>query len=107
MDFSLPLPIVHLGTEAKLHVRIVKTALIAPGKIVRFNQMYIQIRFIVVVSQAQVKSTEVFTCPLIVQKYYNVLSLRLNRAAKYQVFCYVPAGAKKNRTISPLIKIRL
>lgn len=67
MDLRLSFPAVYFRAESQLDVGIVETALIAAREIVRFDQVHIQIRFIEVVSQAQMKPAQMLSCPAITQ----------------------------------------
>lgn len=80
MDRRLPLPIVHFRAEAQLHVGIVEAALIATGEIVGLDQVHVQVRFIEVVSQAQMKPAQVLPRPAIYRtQMYRRLSYSNNR----------------------------
>lgn len=69
MDLRLPFPTVHFRAEAQLHVGIVEAALIATGEIVRLDQVNVQVRFIEVVSQAEMKPAQVLPRPAIIAIY--------------------------------------
>ena len=82
MDLRLPFSTVHFRAEAQLDVGIVEATLIATGEIVRLDQVYVQVRFIEVVSQAQMKLAQVLARPAIIAIYtqmYMCLSFSNNR----------------------------
>lgn len=69
MDLRLPFPAVHFRAETQFHIGIVEAALITTSEIVRLDQVHIQIRFIEVVSQAQMKSAQLLPRPAIIAVY--------------------------------------
>lgn len=75
VDLRLPFPAVHFRAESQLHVGIVETALIATREIVCLDQVHVQIRFIEVISQAQMKPTQMLSCPAITQMLVRVYYL--------------------------------
>lgn len=80
MDLRLPFPTVYFRAEAQLYVGIIETTLIATGEIVRLDQVHVQVRFIEVVSQAQMKPAQLLARPAIITVYtqmYMFLSLAI------------------------------
>lgn len=69
MDLRLPFSTVHFWAEAQFHIGVVEAALITAGEIVRLDQMHVQVRFIKVVSQAQMKSAQLLPRPAIIAVY--------------------------------------
>lgn len=69
MDLRLPLPTVHFRAEIQFHVGIVEAALITTSEIVRLDQVHVQVRFIEIVSQAQMKSAQLLPRPAIIAVY--------------------------------------
>lgn len=65
VDLRLSFPAVHFRAEGQLDVGIVETALIAAREIVCLDQVHVQIRFIKVVSQAQMEPAQMLSCPAI------------------------------------------
>lgn len=69
VDLRLPFPTVHFRAEAQFHIGIVEATLITTGEIVRLDQVHVQVRFIKVVSQAQMKSAQLLPRPAIIAVY--------------------------------------
>ncbi|KAL0111395.1 hypothetical protein PUN28_012941 [Cardiocondyla obscurior] len=70
MDLRLSFSTVNFWAQSQLDVRIVEAALITACEIVCFDQVYVQIRFIKVVSQSQMKSPQMLS--FLAKKYIYI-----------------------------------